>query len=90
MDLTITMTKGDFYAPPAVMQEARMTLSLRMLLCCAEITKSLQFRTGFKSGEIFRKYLWYLLRERKFDQEAVNDIVYLKSTLNLNDDQACC
>lgn len=53
----------------------------------AEVTRSLQSKTGFKGGEIFRKYLWYLLRERKFDQEAVNDIVYLKSVLNLNDDQ---
>ena len=37
--------------------------------------------------EIFRKYLWYLLRERKFDQEAADDLVYLKSVLNLSDDQ---
>lgn len=37
--------------------------------------------------EIFRKYLWYLLRERKFDQEAADDLVYLKSALNLTDDQ---
>ena len=53
----------------------------------AEVTRSLQSKTGFKGGEIFRKYLWYLLRERKFDQEAVNDVVYLKSVLNLNEDQ---
>ncbi len=52
-----------------------------------EVTRSLQSKTGFKGGELFRKYLWYLLRERKFDQEAVNDVVYLKSVLNLNDDQ---
>ncbi len=28
--------------------------------------------------EVFRKYLWYVLRERKFDQGAVEDLVALK------------
>ena len=44
-------------------------------------------KTGFNAGEIFRKYLWYLLRERKFDTEAVNDVVQLKSSLQLSDEE---
>lgn len=44
-------------------------------------------KTGFNSAEMFRKYLWYLLRERKFDTEAVNDIVQLKSALQLSDEE---
>jgi hypothetical protein len=44
-------------------------------------------KTGFNAAEIFRKYLWYLLRERKFDTEAVNDVVQLKSSLQLSDEE---
>ena len=44
-------------------------------------------KTGFNSAEIFRKYLWYLLRERKFDTEAVNDVVQLKGSLQLSDEE---
>ncbi len=44
-------------------------------------------KTGFSAAEIFRKYLWYLLRERKFDTEAVNDVVQLKSSLQLSDEE---
>ncbi len=33
---------------------------------------------GFTPVEVFRKYLWYLLRERAFNQEAVDDLVHLK------------
>lgn len=46
---------------------------------------SLRVRTGFSPVEIFRKYLWYLLRERKFDQDAVADMVTLKGALGLSD-----
>ena len=49
--------------------------------------KGLALRTGFKPVEIFRKYLWYLLRERKFDHAAVEDIVYLKDALGLTEEQ---
>lgn len=52
-----------------------------------KVARQLCSQTGFKPVEIFRKYLWYLLRERKFDQEAADDLVYLKSALNLTDDQ---
>ena len=44
-------------------------------------------RTGFTEAELFRKYLWYLLRERTFDAEAVADLVHLCSTLGLSDEQ---
>lgn len=44
-------------------------------------------KTGFNSAEIFRKYLWYLLRERKFDTEAVNDMIQLKASLQLSDEE---
>ena len=46
-------------------------------------------KTGFTAAEIFRKYLWYLLRERKFDSEAVNDVIQLKSSLQLSDQEVC-
>lgn len=52
-----------------------------------KVARGLCSQTGFKPVEIFRKYLWYLLRERKFDQEAADDVVYLKSVLNLSDDE---
>ena len=45
----------------------------------------MKMKTGFNSAEIFRKYLWYLLRERKFDTEAVNDMIQLKTSLQLSD-----
>ena len=50
----------------------------------------LRLRTGFKPVEIFRKYLWYLLRERKFDQEAVDDVLALRTALGLTEDQVSC
>lgn len=45
----------------------------------------IRFRTGFSPVELFRKYLWFLLRERKFDQEAVDDLIALKAALALDD-----
>lgn len=51
------------------------------------IAKSLQSRAGCTPVEAFRKYLWYLLRERKFDQAAVDDMVHLKAMLGLTDAQ---
>lgn len=45
--------------------------------------RGIQRSTGFTSIEVFRKYLWYLLRERKFDQAAVDDMVAIKVRLNL-------
>lgn len=45
----------------------------------------LRLKTGFSPVEIFRKYLWFLLRERKFDQDAIDDLIALKSVLSLSD-----
>ncbi|KAG1681170.1 hypothetical protein FOA52_015613 [Chlamydomonas sp. UWO 241] len=49
--------------------------------------KGLCRQTGFTPVEVFRKYLWYALRERKFNQDAVDDIVALKVAAALNDEQ---
>ncbi|KAK9812867.1 hypothetical protein WJX72_004910 [[Myrmecia] bisecta] len=49
--------------------------------------RALKMKSSFSSVEIFRKYLWYVLRERKFDQEVVDDLVYLKAALGLKDEQ---
>eukprot|EP00803_Ostreobium_quekettii_P003706 evm.model.scf_4588.1 EVM.evm.TU.scf_4588.1 scf_4588:492-2081(+) len=46
----------------------------------------LKMKMGYSSTEIFRKYLWYLLREIRFGQEAVDDLVYLKEVLKMTDD----
>ena len=48
---------------------------------------SIRALTGFSPVELFRKYLWFLLRERKFDQEAVDDVIALKGALKLSDVQ---
>lgn len=49
------------------------------------LMKKLRSETGFTGPEIFRKYLWYLLRERRFDSTAVADLVSLRSALALTD-----
>uniref|UniRef100_A0A7R9V160 Armadillo-like repeats domain-containing protein n=1 Tax=Chlamydomonas euryale TaxID=1486919 RepID=A0A7R9V160_9CHLO len=51
------------------------------------VVGSLRRNTGFNEFEIFRKYLWYLLRERTFDAEAIEDLVALKTAAELSDDQ---
>jgi len=43
--------------------------------------------SGFSNVEIFRKYLWFMLRERAFDEEALADLVALKAALGLTDEQ---
>lgn len=45
---------------------------------------------GFSNVEIFRKYLWFMLRERAFDEEALADLVALKAALGLTDEQVGC
>ena len=47
----------------------------------------IRYVTNFSYDLIFRKYLRYLLNERKFDAEAVADILHLKATCQLGDDQ---
>jgi len=49
--------------------------------------QKLRGSTGFTPVEVFRKYLWFLLRERQFDTAAVEDMVLLKTVLGLTDDQ---
>ncbi|KAL4434016.1 hypothetical protein ABPG75_000457 [Micractinium tetrahymenae] len=48
----------------------------------------LKMQTGFSNVELFRKYLWFLLRERQYDEEALGDLVALKAALSLSDDEA--
>lgn len=47
----------------------------------------LKLQTGFTSVEVFRKYLWFLLRERQFDEGALDDLVALKAALGLSDEE---
>lgn len=46
----------------------------------------IRVKAGFSPTEVFRKYLWYLLRERKFDQTAVDDLICLKQSLELSEE----
>lgn len=59
---------------------------------CAGVVRGLRLKTGFSATEIFRKYLWYLLRERKFDEDAVADLSALRSVLAMRDEEVshCC
>lgn len=43
--------------------------------------------SGFTNLELFRKYLKYLLNERKFDAEAVADVIHLKRVCRLKDEE---
>ena len=54
----------------------------------AGVLTKIKRQTGFPEEAVFRKFLWFLLRERKFDQSAVDDMVLLKSALSLTADQA--
>lgn len=47
----------------------------------------LRLKTGFTSVEVFRKYLWFTLREKEFGQEAVDDLVYLKTALGMQENE---
>ena len=49
--------------------------------------RSLKFKTRFSEVEMYRKFLWYLLRERTFDPAAVEDTMHLKNALALSDRQ---
>eukprot|EP00899_Mesostigma_viride_P012177 jgi/Mesvir1/20960/Mv08029-RA.1 len=48
---------------------------------------ALRLQTGFTGEEIFRKYLRFLLNERPFDEEAISDVLHLRSVCGLTDDQ---
>ena len=49
------------------------------------MVRQVRRQTGFDGVQVFRKYLWFLLRERKFDQSAVDDMILLKSAFGLTD-----
>ena len=51
------------------------------------LMRKLRSETGFSGAEVFRKYLWYLLRERRFDSTAVADLVALRRALELSDEE---
>ena len=46
--------------------------------CPVSCSQGLRGSTGFTGVEVFRKYLWYVLRLRKFDHDAVEDLLALK------------
>jgi hypothetical protein len=52
------------------------------------IASKIRARSGFTPVEVFRKFLWYLLRDRRFDADAVADAAALKEALALTDAQA--
>ncbi len=54
----------------------------------AGVVRGIRGRTGFSATEVFRKYLWYALRERKFDEDAVLDLALLRSALSMSDEEA--
>lgn len=49
--------------------------------------RSLKFKTRFSEAEMFRKFLWFVLRERKFDPLALQDMLHLKQALGLSQEQ---
>ena len=51
------------------------------------VLEKIRYVTTFSYDLIFRKYLRYLLNERKFDTEAVSDLLLLKATCQLTDGQ---
>lgn len=55
-------------------------------MCVCPLQK-LRGSTGFTPVEVFRKYLWFLLRERQFDAAAVEDMTLLKQALGLTDNE---
>ena len=72
-----------------------LVILLTVMLCqlppplCYHSLQKLRGSTGFSPVEVFRKYLWFLLRERQFDVAAVEDMVLLKQGLGLTDEQVC-
>lgn len=54
---------------------------------CAPRSRPWNHRSGFTNVELFRKYLWFLLRERQYDEEALDDLVALKAALSLSDEE---
>ena len=49
--------------------------------------QNLALQAGYRKDEIFRKYLRFLINERPFDEDAVQDVLHLKSACGLSDAQ---
>ncbi|CAG9464352.1 unnamed protein product [Pedinophyceae sp. YPF-701] len=49
--------------------------------------KKLMRQTGFSGMEVFRKYLNFVIKDRQFDEQAVADLVKLKESLGLSDEE---
>lgn len=49
---------------------------------------ALRLRTGVAPAKMFSTFLWFTLRDRKFDPDAVADLVALKAALGLRDADA--
>ena len=67
--------------------KAHQSRASSIAACRAGTVQGIIGRTGFSPTEAFRKYLWFALRERKFDQDAVDDLVQLKAALRLQDSE---
>mmetsp|Transcript_41560 Transcript_41560/g.50396 ORF Transcript_41560/g.50396 Transcript_41560/m.50396 type:complete len:327 (-) Transcript_41560:556-1536(-) len=50
------------------------------------VVRQICFKTGCTKDQVFRKYLRYLLDQRKFDQEAVADLLHLRQVCTLADE----
>ena len=72
--------------PNSLASSSRMKADNNLALS-AGVVRGLRLNTGFTATEIFRKYLWYLLRERKFDEGAVADLSALRSALAMRDEE---
>jgi hypothetical protein len=69
-----------------LMMNLMMNLMMDLMMNLMMNLQKLRGQTGFTAIEVFRKYLWFLLRERQFDAAAVEDMVALKGALGLTDD----
>jgi hypothetical protein len=83
---TVTSALHHLALRPILLHAAVLTSTLCFIVLLLAMQK-LRGSTGFSPVEVFRKYLWFLLRERKFDAAAVEDMVLLKSVLGLSDEQ---
>lgn len=45
---------------------------------------TIRFRTGFSSREVFRKYLRYVLNERQFDDNTVQNLIAVKNAFGVS------
>jgi hypothetical protein len=72
----------------ALVEALREYLPDRRAELTPAVASKIRARSGFTPVEVFRKFLWYLLRDRRFDGDAVADAAALKTALALTDEQA--